>query len=86
MAKKLYQFILDNNDSPQREGYTGMSWKMREDYKNTITNVLFMVFVGRLYRITSEKQYFTALKKQYEILFETKGKYLMASNERKDGH
>lgn len=69
VALKLFQFVLDNNDDPFKKDYIGLRWKSKEDYRNTITNGLFMVFAGRLYGVTSEKKYLEIAKKQYQVLF-----------------
>lgn len=81
VALKLYEFIITENDDPFSKDYIGLRWKRKEHYRNTVTNGLFMVFAGRLYGITLDKKYLEILKKQYELLFRTEGKYVLVRDQ-----
>ncbi|KAK0205505.1 glycoside hydrolase family 76 protein [Desarmillaria ectypa] len=64
MAKKYYDIASTAVDSSYCGG--GLFWSSARDYKNTITNELYLATSGYLYDVTQDTQYLTNLKNTWE--------------------
>lgn len=73
IAVRLYNFVVENNW--KMHNYDGIEWKPKTNYKNTITNSLFLVLCGRLYDVTFEEKYIDSMKKMYRYLFTQENKF-----------
>jgi predicted alpha-1,6-mannanase (GH76 family) len=60
----------------------GVPWKVNNNYKNTITNALYLHLSAQLYRITKNRDYF---KEAYRVLFWLKHSKLYDGSAFKDG-
>ncbi|PBK90828.1 glycoside hydrolase family 76 protein [Armillaria gallica] len=64
MAKKYYDIASTAVDSSYCGG--GLFWSSARDYKNAITNELYLATSGYLYDVTQDTQYLTNLKNTWE--------------------
>ncbi|KAK0205514.1 glycoside hydrolase [Desarmillaria ectypa] len=69
-VKKYYDIASSAVDNTYCKG--GLFWSGKRDYKNAITNELYMASSGYLYEVLRDKKYFTNLKQTYEWLNSTK--------------
>ncbi|KAK0498981.1 glycoside hydrolase family 76 protein [Armillaria luteobubalina] len=69
-AKKFYDIASSAVDDTYCKG--GLFWNGKRDYKNAITNELYMASSGYLYEVLRDEKYLTNLKQTYEWLNSTK--------------